>query len=39
MDQFGAFVQDIIECTFTDVKNESAALLNSFKKVMHEFQV
>ncbi|VDN24884.1 unnamed protein product [Gongylonema pulchrum] len=38
MKKFGAFVQDIVDCTFGDVKNESIELLNSFKKVMHEFQ-
>lgn len=37
--QFGAFIRDIIDCTFGDVKNESIVLLNSFKKLMHEFQV
>ncbi|VDN24279.1 unnamed protein product, partial [Gongylonema pulchrum] len=39
MKKFGAFAQDIVDCTFGDVKNESVELLNSFKKVMHEFQV
>ncbi|EFO20515.1 amiloride-sensitive sodium channel family protein [Loa loa] len=37
-EQFAAFVRDIVDCTFDDVKNESIILLNSFKKVMHEFQ-
>ncbi|EJW84546.1 amiloride-sensitive sodium channel family protein [Wuchereria bancrofti] len=37
-EQFGAFIRDIVDCTFGDVKNESIILLNSFKKVMHEFQ-
>ncbi|VDK67165.1 unnamed protein product [Litomosoides sigmodontis] len=37
-EQFGAFIRDIIDCTFGDVKNESIALLNSFKKMMNEFQ-
>lgn len=38
-EQFGAFIRDIIDCTFGDVKNESIVLLNSFKKMMNEFQV
>ncbi|CAG9534866.1 unnamed protein product [Cercopithifilaria johnstoni] len=37
-EQFDAFIRDIIDCTFGDVKNESIALLNSFKKMMNEFQ-
>ncbi|KAL3994931.1 Amiloride-sensitive sodium channel family protein [Acanthocheilonema viteae] len=36
--QFGAFIRDIVDCTFGDVKNESIILLNSFKKMMNEFQ-
>lgn len=38
-EHFGAFIRDIINCTFGDVKNESVVLLNSFKKMMSEFQV
>ncbi|KAM3718386.1 Degenerin-like protein [Dirofilaria immitis] len=36
--QFSAFIHDIVDCTFGDVKNESIILLNSFKKMMNEFQ-
>uniref|UniRef100_A0A915PVR7 Uncharacterized protein n=1 Tax=Setaria digitata TaxID=48799 RepID=A0A915PVR7_9BILA len=37
-EQFSAFIRDIVDCTFGDVRNESILLLNSFKKMMHDFQ-
>lgn len=37
--KFRAFINDIAQCTFIDIKNETATLLQSFRKVMHDFQV
>ncbi|VDM43418.1 unnamed protein product [Toxocara canis] len=38
MEQFSGFVNDIVQCTMNDVKNESTTLLKTFKKAMNEFQ-
>uniref|UniRef100_A0A914QV20 Uncharacterized protein n=1 Tax=Panagrolaimus davidi TaxID=227884 RepID=A0A914QV20_9BILA len=35
---FNEFLDDMLECTFGDVKNHSAEMSKTFKKVMHDFQ-
>uniref|UniRef100_A0A915AJV3 Uncharacterized protein n=1 Tax=Parascaris univalens TaxID=6257 RepID=A0A915AJV3_PARUN len=38
MTQFAEFVDDIVQCTVNDLKNESTALLKTFRRAMHKFQ-
>lgn len=35
---FGDFIDDILSCTFGEIKNTSKDMSAEFKKVMHEFQ-